>query len=96
MGKQISGNANRGNVDFSLAACGDGKKTDKNKSQIYVGVFNAGIGYTWLEELAERFETAYADTSFEDGKTGVQVFIDPQATYWEFRSAILCRQTKTA
>lgn len=66
---------------FSLAACGDGKKTDKNKSQIYVGVFNAGIGYTWLEELAERFETAYANTSFEDGKTGVQVFIDPQATY---------------
>ena len=48
---------------------------DATKSQLYVSNFNGGAGFEWLNKLAARFEEDFADTSFEEGKTGVQVRI---------------------
>ena len=60
----------------SLAACGgDSKKVDKTKTQLYVTTFEGGYGTGWLEAIKVRFESEYATVSFEEGKTGVQVWI---------------------
>ncbi|MFR6640907.1 MAG: hypothetical protein ACLUSP_05960 [Christensenellales bacterium] len=50
------------------------KKYDQNKTQIQVFVYLAGYGDDWLYSLENAFEKKYADRSFEDGKTGVQVW----------------------
>lgn len=49
---------------------------DKTKTQLYVSVYNGGYGNEWMIRLAERFEDFYKDTSFEPGKTGVQIIRD--------------------
>lgn len=51
---------------------GDGG-IDKNKTQLYVSYFDAGLGRTWIETLGKNFEEAVASYSFETGKTGVQI-----------------------
>lgn len=61
----------------SMAGCG-AKRTnqvDASKTTLYVGNFNGGIGNEWLKNAISKFEEKYADTSFEEGKTGVQVLI---------------------
>lgn len=50
---------------------------DKTKTQLRVSSYDGGIGQDWLYAAAARFEQTYADHSFEDGKTGVQVIIQP-------------------
>lgn len=52
------------------------EKVDKTRTQLYVGNYNGGYGYTWLQALKTRFENFYKDESFEDGKVGVQVLVD--------------------
>ncbi len=54
---------------------GSTTQVDKNKTQLYVTTFEGGYGSDWLQTLATRFEEAYATTSFESGKTGVQVIV---------------------
>ncbi|MCQ3035227.1 MAG: hypothetical protein MJ248_03325 [Bacilli bacterium] len=54
---------------------GKGEKIDTTKTQIKVGTFNGGFGMDWLNEAKARFEEKYATTSFEEGKTGVQVLV---------------------
>ncbi|MDR1094448.1 MAG: hypothetical protein LBL66_09915 [Clostridiales bacterium] len=54
----------------------DGEAVDLGKSQLYVGNFDGGVGSVWLEELKAAFEAEYAETSFEENKTGVQVILD--------------------
>ena len=49
---------------------------DPSKTQLYVSNLKGGIGHDWLYNVKKRFEAAYADHSFEDGKTGVQVVVD--------------------
>ena len=68
-------------VIASVCACGgdsgggkNKKKYDPNKTQIQVFVYLAGYGDDWLYSLENAFEKKYADRSFEDGKTGVQVW----------------------
>lgn len=51
------------------------EQADADKTQLNVGTYPGGIGRKWLEEAIERFEEKYADTSFEEGKKGVQVII---------------------
>ncbi len=53
----------------------DGVKIDKNKTQLYVGNYNGGVGDKWLDEVITRFETEYADYQL-NGKTGVQIIKD--------------------
>lgn len=52
---------------------GSGKKTELN-----IGVFNGGLGYQWAKDLEKEFEELYKDVSFEPGKVGVDVVIDPK------------------
>ena len=67
----------------SLLSCGSvgcfnrtgGEELDKTKTQLYVTTFEGGYGASWLEAVKTRFEAAYANVSFEAGKTGVQVIL---------------------
>lgn len=67
----------------SVTACGGGREEvggnvdiDESMSQLYVSNYEGGFGRVWLDNAAKRFEEKYAETSFEDGKKGVQVIID--------------------
>lgn len=62
-----------------IAGCGQTSGGgDKNKTVLKIGVFNGGLGYQWAQELETAFEEKYKDVSFESGKCGVDVQIDPQ------------------
>ena len=54
----------------------DEVEIDESKTQLYVANLDVGIGRTWVETLSKKFENAFANYSFEDGKTGVQVIIE--------------------
>lgn len=61
---------------LSLSACfgkKPGEKEDPTKTYLDVGVFDAGLGTTYFDELKKDFEAYYAETSFEQGKKGVVV-----------------------
>ena len=65
----------------SFAACNkdeNKRKVDENKTQLYIGNFDGGYGHEWLEKAAALFEQRYEQTSFETGKTGVQIWITNQ------------------
>ncbi len=61
---------------LSVTACG-GSKDDPadnpNATTLNIFTYKAGYGDEWLNRLEDAFEAAYADVSFEDGKTGVVV-----------------------
>ncbi len=54
-----------------------GEEIDPTKTQLYVSNYNGDVGTDWLYEVEERFEKLYENTSFEEGKTGVQVLVNP-------------------
>lgn len=54
----------------SVCACG-GEKEDPTKTYLDVGVFDAGLGTKYFDEMKKDFEAYYADEHFEEGKTGV-------------------------
>lgn len=63
---------------FSVIGCDRGKdsvEVDASKSQLYVYSYNGGVGTKWLDNTIARFESEYAETSFEEGKKGVQVIV---------------------
>lgn len=72
-----------------LAACGEeedskhNEKVDVTKTQLYVGVYNGGLGTDWAYAVKDAFEAKYANESFESGKTGVQVLIKPDKLGYE-------------
>ncbi len=49
-----------------------------NATELKVGVFNGGLGHAWALTLEKEFEERYANVSFEPGKMGVNVIINPQ------------------
>ena len=53
----------------------EAEKVDHKRTQLYVGVYNAGFGTEYVKDLKKRFEAEYANESFESGKKGVQVMI---------------------
>ena len=63
---------------FTGCIIAPGEQVNKDQSQLNVGIFLAGLGTKWLEEAKEDFEAYYAETSFEEGKKGVQIIIDPR------------------
>ncbi len=70
---------------FSLVACGDdndnsGNNPSGSKSILYIRYMNAGYGDRWLTAAEKRFEKMYENISFETGKTGVDIIIDPAQT----------------
>lgn len=54
-------------VPFS-ACGGQGNGIDETKTQLYVGVYDGGLGTDSVYSMAKRFEAKYADYSFEEGK----------------------------
>ncbi len=74
---------------MGLTACGGGgspgsdggggtTKVDTNKTQLYVGILDAGMGDEYMKDLKERFEEVMKDYKGTGGKVGVQVIIDKQ------------------
>lgn len=69
---------------LTLCACtgdsggGDVIEIDPEKTQLYVFSYAGGVGNDWLDSAIAAFEAKYANTSFEDGKKGVQVIPDKQ------------------
>ena len=65
---------------FSTACNGteeeDGVKIDPLKTQLYVANFDGGVGSEWLDKMSQAFAEMHAETSFEEGKTGVQFILD--------------------
>ncbi len=49
-----------------------------NETVLKVGVFNGGLGHAWAKTLESEFEEKFANYSFEEGKMGVDVQINPQ------------------
>lgn len=70
-------------LTLGVTACGQTvvEDVDETKTQLYIGSYNGGGGYKWLDDAAERFEEKYASESFESGKTGVQVIVDHAKNY---------------
>ena len=68
----------------ALGACGgsdpDAEKK-KNSSILNVKIFNGGLGYAWLEELANQFMDIFKEVSFEEGKKGVYIAITPNKQF---------------
>lgn len=63
----------------TLAGCrrNDGEEVDPDTTTIiYVTNNDGGFGTDWLREAAVRFQEAYADHSFAEGKTGVYVDVE--------------------
>ena len=62
----------------SMMGCGPrdsgGEPIDSTRTQLNIGTFGGGIGVEWLKNLKQRFEADFADVSFEEGKTGVQIY----------------------
>ncbi len=56
---------------------------DETKTQLYIGNYNGGMGSRWLDEYRKGFEELYKDTSFEDGKMGVELVIDNDKQTYE-------------
>lgn len=54
---------------------------DDNKTQLTIATFDGGLGTEWIREAATRFEKKFAETSFEDGKKGVQVKVLKSSNY---------------
>ncbi|MCQ2742472.1 MAG: hypothetical protein MJ239_04150 [Bacilli bacterium] len=56
-----------------LTACGGGGGKSSNKTVIKLYNFSGGVGDAWLKGAIERFTAANAETSFEEGKKGVNI-----------------------
>lgn len=80
-----------------FAGCGGGSSGGSSKkTELKIGVFNGGLGYAWADQLAEKFEEKYKDVSFETGKTGVDVIIDPQKELFKVDSIKSAIQQNTS
>ena len=59
-----------------FVGCGgteDGFVRDDTKTQLLIGNYNGGYGTKWIRAAAAKFEEKFANRSFEEGKTGVQI-----------------------
>ena len=74
----------------SVSACAGGgtggfenpiiEAIDTKRTQLYVHNYNGGYGDEWLKDVKKRFETLYATWEGDNGKVGVQVYIDNSKT----------------
>ena len=54
---------------------------DEGKTQLYIANYNGGTSYGWFEDAITRVVKKYENTSFEEGKTGVEVIKDDNKSY---------------
>ncbi len=55
---------------------GEVEEISEDKTQLYVGIYNGGVGKDWLTALKKEYEELKANESFEEGKKGVQIVIN--------------------
>lgn len=60
---------------------GEEEAVDDSKTQLIVATFDGGLGSDWIKEAGKRFAEKFADTSFEEGKKGVQVTVLKSTNY---------------
>ncbi len=65
-------------VPVFLVGCGPKVlvQGDETKTVLQVVNYAGGFGKQWILDVEKRFEAAYANVSFEEGKMGVDVVID--------------------
>ena len=77
---------------FGCVGCNSNKnQIDQTKTQLVIGYKAAGYGSVWVENAKKMFEEKFANYSFEEGKTGVQVWIThgkDEFTGWTFYNAL--------
>lgn len=61
-------------LSFYGCQTGDEEEIDPNRTQLYVGVFNGGIGVSWLKAMKALYE---------DENPEIQVMIEPGQTIYE-------------
>ncbi|MGF7141717.1 hypothetical protein HNQ56_000127 [Anaerotaenia torta] len=66
-----------------LTGCGrrEAEVANKEKTQLTIGVFDGGLGSEWVYTLKKRFEKKYEETSFEEGKKGVEIRVTESAAF---------------
>ena len=69
------GATHTGSLDGNGGNGGD-SSVDPTKEVLYIYNQAGADGSVWLDEAAKRFEQAYADVSFSEGKVGVQVVVE--------------------
>lgn len=58
------------------------EEIDPSRTQLYVYNFNGGYGTEWLVQAKKRYEALHAeDTHWEEGKKGVQIYINPPKSH---------------
>lgn len=65
---------------FSVVGCSSKQYRDETKIQLDISYFAGGFGDEWIYKAKEEFELAFKDVQFEDGKTGVEIWIDSNKT----------------
>lgn len=65
---------------FSAVGCNNQKKRDYTKTQLDISYFAGGFGESWIYTAKNEFEEAFKDAHFEEGKTGVEIWIDSNKT----------------
>lgn len=76
---------------FAASGCGNGLRPDDNtggkvddaKTQLYIGLGTNGLS-EYMEAAKADFEEKYKNVSFEEGKTGVQVFYGYEEKFSNF------------
>ena len=59
---------------------GNTQQMDKSKTILYASNFNGAYGSKWLQEAANRYEELHKDDVYQEGKKGVQIWIDNNKT----------------
>ena len=65
---------------MSVVGCTEKQKRDLSKTQLDISYFAGGFGESWIYKAKKEFEALYKDYQFEEGKTGVQIWIDSNKT----------------
>ena len=62
----------------ALASCTTkkGETIDSTKTQVRVFCYNGGFGSDWVKTIANKYEELHKEDSYEEGKKGVQVWIE--------------------
>lgn len=57
----------------SVMLTGCGPTASSTMTVLKVWNYDGGVGHEWLDDVVTRFETAYADERYEEGKKGVKI-----------------------
>ena len=74
-----------------LTACGgvrggsdnplDNEQIDTKRTQLFVNNFYGGYGSDWIAAVKSRYEELHKDDVYEEGKKGIQIYVNNQKTH---------------